>query len=81
MKPHDFAFEPGMHPDTWLVRYRGRPVGAIGYAMGDGRWRAAWQGTLVGDSYETREEAARVLVERMERTAGGGLSPGAGTIP
>lgn len=67
MDPHDLAFEPGMYPDTWLVRYRGRPVGAIGYAVADDRWRAAWHGDLIGGSCETREEAAQVLVERSER--------------
>lgn len=63
----DLTYEPGSHADTWLVRHRGRPVGAVGYALGDGRWRAAWQGQLVGASYDTREEAAMALVERMEQ--------------
>jgi hypothetical protein len=59
------AFEPGMYPETWLVKWNGRPVGAVGYAEGDGRWRAAWRGNLVGESYETREEAAQVLIDRL----------------
>jgi hypothetical protein len=67
MDPRDLSFEPGIYPDTWLVRYRGQPVGAIGYAEGDGRWRAAYQGSVVGTSYDTREDAARVLVERRAR--------------
>jgi hypothetical protein len=71
MEPTDLTFEPGTYIDTWLVRWRGQPVGAIGYAEGDGRWRAAWQGNVVGTSYATREEAARALVERrLNSTAG-----------
>jgi hypothetical protein len=66
----DVSYEPGMYGDTWLVKYRGRPVGAIGYAIGDGRWRAAWRGDLVGGSYESREEAAQVLVDRRLREDG-----------
>jgi hypothetical protein len=63
----ELSYEPGIYPDTWLVRYRGHSVGAIGYAEGDGRWRAAYQGNVVGTSYDTREEAAWVLVERRAR--------------
>jgi len=63
----EFTFEAGSRPETWLVKHRGRPVGAVGYAEGDGRWRAAWRGNLVGSSYDTREEAARALLARLER--------------
>lgn len=55
-------FEPGDYPEVWLVRYQGQPCGAVGFAPGDGRWRAAWRGELVGESYESREEAAAVLL-------------------
>ncbi|HEY7294451.1 MAG TPA: hypothetical protein VH916_05380 [Dehalococcoidia bacterium] len=64
-----FSFEPGSHDDVWLAKYRGRPIGAVGYALGDGRWRAAWRGALVGDSYDSREDAARALLDRLEREA------------
>ena len=64
------TFEPGAYPETWLVRCAGEPVGAVGYAEGDGRWRAAWRGSIVGASYETREEAARALVERRREREG-----------
>jgi hypothetical protein len=61
------TYEQGMYYDTWLVKYRGNPMGAVGYAFGDGRWRAAWRGNLVGDSYPTQEAAARALIERRLR--------------
>jgi hypothetical protein len=67
MTEEQITFEPGQYPETWLVRLGDRPMGAVGYAEGDGRWRAAWQGKLVGSSYETREEAANALVERRRR--------------
>ncbi len=67
----EFSFEPGSHEDVWLAKYRGRPIGAVGYALGDGRWRAAWHGDLVGSSYETREEAVRALLERADRDLSG----------
>jgi hypothetical protein len=67
METPELTFESGAYSDTWLVRWRGKPVGAVGYAEGDGRWRAAWQGNVVGDSYATREEAARVLVQRRQQ--------------
>ncbi|HLZ70986.1 MAG TPA: hypothetical protein VKV26_13875 [Dehalococcoidia bacterium] len=60
-----FSFEPGSHEDVWLAKHQGRPIGAVGYALADGRWRAAWRGVLVGDSYDTREDAARALLERL----------------
>lgn len=60
------TFEQGAYLDVWLVRWQGRPIGAVGYAEGDGRWRAAWQGNVVGSSYATRDEAARVLLERLQ---------------
>jgi len=63
--PARFSFEPGSHQDVWLARYDGRPIGAVGYALGDGRWRAAWRGELVGGAYDTREEAARALFQRL----------------
>ena len=64
------TFEQGTYLDTWLVRWRGQPIGAVGYAEGDGRWRAAWQGNVVGGSYASREEAAHVLIERRLNDAG-----------
>lgn len=66
-----FSFEPGSHEDVWLAKYEGRPIGAVGYALGDGRWRAAWRGALVGESYATREEAAEALLARLRREHGG----------
>lgn len=63
------TFEPGAYAETWLVRCAGEPVGAVGYAAGDGRWRAAWRGALVGDSYDSREDAAHALVERRRGDA------------
>jgi hypothetical protein len=63
----EVIYEPGMYADTWLVKQGGRPAGAVGFALGDGRWRAAWHGDLVGASYETREEAAEALIERRRR--------------
>lgn len=67
----ELQFEPGQYPETWLVTWRGRPVGAVGYAEGDGLWRAAWRGSLLGTSYETREEAAQVLIERLQHDPDG----------
>ena len=72
MQEQRLTFEPGMHAETWLVRCDGEPVGAVGYAEGDGRWRAAWHGALVGTSYDTRTDAARALIER--RRAGSSLA-------
>lgn len=62
-------FEPGAYPEVWLAKHEGQPCGAVGYAPGDGRWRAAWRGNLVGDrnGYETREEAAQILIEMKRR--------------
>jgi len=65
MDDEPFTFLPGDRPETWLVRHAGTPIGAVGYADGDGRWRAAWKGILVGTSYASREEAAEMLLERM----------------
>jgi hypothetical protein len=58
----DIQFEPGAYPEVWLVKHEGQPCGAVGYAQGDDRWRAAWRGELVGESYESREQAAQALV-------------------
>jgi len=69
MDESELSFEQGSYLDTWLVRWRGQPVGAVGYAEGDGRWRAAWQGTVVGTSYATREDAAQALIARRLRAA------------
>jgi hypothetical protein len=63
--PARFSFEPGSHEDVWLARYDGQPIGAVGYALGDGRWRAAWRGQLVGGDYDSREEAALALLRRL----------------
>ena len=70
MSESDLTFEQGTYIDTWLVRWRGQPIGAVGYAEGDGRWRAAWQGNVVGTSYASREEAARALIERRQNDTG-----------
>jgi hypothetical protein len=56
-------FEPGAYPEVWLVKQHGQPCGAVGFAPGDGRWRAAWRGNLVGDSCDTREEAVEILID------------------
>jgi len=73
----EVEFEPGSYPETWLVKQADRPCGAVGYAVGDGRWRAAWQGKLVGDSFESREDAAAALVQaaRLRREAQQETSP------
>lgn len=63
----EFTFEQGAYPEVWLVKHEGQPCGAVGFAQGDNRWRAAWQGVLVGDSYETREQAAEALLEAHRR--------------
>lgn len=65
-------FEPGDYPEVWLVRYQGQPCGAVGFAPGDNRWRAAWRGELVGESYDSREDAAAVLLDlRRQREVTG----------
>jgi hypothetical protein len=60
-------FEPGDYPEVWLVRYQGQRCGAVGFAPGDNRWRAAWRGELVGEHYESRDEAAAVLLDLRRR--------------
>ncbi len=59
----DVQFEPGAYPEVWLVKHHCQPCGAVGYAQGDDRWRAAWRGALVGESFESREQAAQALIE------------------
>ena len=63
--PAKFGFEPGSHTDVWLAKYDGRPIGAVGFALADGRWRAAWRGSLVGGNYDSREDAALALLQRL----------------